>query len=577
MAINDRVRAVIESPSTPKNEGLTDGTDSVVLQQYSYEQDTNRLAREDVQGSVHAIRDSTRRVGISIAGSIDTWDEPLSPANPRYGYNQVYKPDPGSPNFIQEFDNTPDSERYHLHHPSGSYVEIDPNGSETRKIVGDNFIIVENNGRVFIAGDASITIGGTCSVNIIGDAYLEVGGKLDAVVKSDINLTSSGSFNLNVRDVFKIRAEDFILETTKFNHTNAGEAKFKTKSHTVTAEDVNHNISGNVYVTAVNHNLTTTGSNFVTTVDSNINASGSIKHKAGGPASLRGSDVRLKGSIFHLDISSLVKQNPVPSTIGPSATEDPTDATSAQTTDPTLTGFTIPATRSISIQAPRPDLPQSSNRIVRTAVENDGYASASSTQLYPGYSDPMPYVGEQESSTVYRDNIASVPTTGEFINTTKFTGEEQLSKYVKLKDLTTAAFFPHQIRAQAGLTEGQIVTNLQSLALNVIDKICDRYGRSSFIITSSFRPVAGAKGGQGVSKHSYGQAVDIQFPQISTSDYVARAQELIRLINFDQLILEYQSGGSGRPWIHIQYVEAGNRRQYFTMLNHQRNSPISTV
>lgn len=575
MAISDRIRTAIESPSAPVP-GLADTNENVNIQQYSYEQDTNRLAREDVEGTIHSVRDSTRRTNIQIAGTIDTWNEPYSPANPRYGYNQVYKPDPGSSNFIQEFDNTPNSERYHLHHPSGSYFEIDPNGSEIRKIVGDNFVIIENNGRIFIAGDASVTVGGTCSVSILGDAYLEVGGKLDAVVKSDINLTTSGSFNLNVRDVFKVRAEEFVLETTRYNHTNAGDANFKTTNYTTTADVINTVVSGNTYTTTDNYHLTTSGSAFLNTVDSNINASGSIRHRAGGPASLRGSDVRLKGSTFHLDVSN-IRQNTVPSSPGPASTEDPASAEAAVANEPKLTGFTVPTTRTISIQGPRPDLPQASNRLVRAAIENDGTGSASSIELFPGYSRPMPYIGTQEFSPIPRETIAATPSTGEFTNTEGFTGEEQLSRYVKLKDLSTAAFFPHKVRQQAGLTEGQIVTNLQALALNVLDKICDKYGRSSFIISSGFRPAASARGGQGISKHSYGQAVDIQFVQLPTAGYVDRARELVQIIDFDQLILEYQSTGTGRPWFHIQYVEAGNRRQYFTMLNHQRNSPISTV
>lgn len=575
MAISDRFRSAIESPSIP-TPGLTDNVETNNINQYSYEQDTNRLAREDIEGTVHSVRDSTRRTGIQIAGTIDTWDEPLSSANPRYGYNQVYKPDPGSPNFIQEFDNTPSAERYHLHHPSGTYFEIDSNGSEIRKIIGDNFVIIENNGRIFIAGDASVTIGGTCSVNVLGDVSLEVGGKLDATVKSDINLTSSGSFNLNVRDVFKIKADDFILETTKFNHTNIGEAKVKTKNYSISAENINTVVSSNSHITAENYHVTTSGSCFLTTTDSNISASGSIKHRSNGPVSLRGSDVRLKGSTFHLDVNA-VRQNTLTPTTGPSPTQDPDNAVSVSVEEPTLTGFTVPVTRSVSIQGPRPDLPQKTNRIIRAGIENDGLESASSVELYPGYRAPLPYIPTQTPQIIEREPVVDLPSSGEFLSTRSFTGEEQLSRYVKLKDLTTSAFFPHPLRSQLGLSEGQIVTNLQALAVNVIDKICDKFGRSSFIISSGFRPAANARGGQGLSKHSYGQAVDIQFTQLPTAAYPNRAQELVKICNFDQLILEYQTTGTSRPWIHIQYVEAGNRRQYFTMLNHQRNSPISTV
>jgi len=191
----------------------------------------------------------------------------------------------------------------------------------------------------------------------------------------------------------------------------------------------------------------------------------------------------------------------------------------------------LPAPRSNPDRTPRPPLPQVSNRVVRAGIENDG-GGRSSVPLYPGYNSAAPYTNSSQQLTA-PSSIISVPAIipvdrvdTDYSTATNFNGQEQLTKYIKLRDVSTNAVFGHMVRAQAGLTVGHIVNNLQHLSLNVLDRIVERYGRGSFIITSGFRPEAQARGGSGVSQHGLGQAVDIQFPSLSNSDYATRAQEL---------------------------------------------------
>ena len=128
----------------------------------------------------------------------------------------------------------------------------------------------------------------------------------------------------------------------------------------------------------------------------------------------------------------------------------------------------------------------------------------------------------------------------------------------------------YKIRAQKGLTVGQVAANLKHLAVNVLDKLVDKYGRSSFTITSAFR----FDDNYPVSQHATGQAVDIQF-SIPKEEYPARHKEIMSVVPFDQCLLEYQTTGTGRPWIHISYNSKGNKREYFTMSDHKRVGPVS--
>lgn len=578
MAINTSDLVALELPSAAATStGLTDTVSSVAENLYNYEQDTNRLARGVAAGTVVDIKDSTRRTNIPVASSIDTWEEPLSPFGANYPHNNVYQTPNG---LIQEFDDTPNNIRYHRYHPSGTYTEVDANGTEVRKIVGDNFYIIENNGYIFIGGEANITISGKCNIMVMNDCNLQVDGKLDAVVKNDINLTSSGNFNLNVKETFKVKADSMVVETNKFNHKNVGPAVFETDTFDTTVASTQTAKAGSY---GLKTDTTTT-----------FNAGGEYQVTASKVAMQ--TDLHVKNSVFvETEVNSpLFKgvaryaQYAVTAGSAPGGTSSPTDSNrTAPTIDnivvpepavPAATGFVVPATRANPSSVRNPPMSQATNRVIRAGIENDDGARPTA-QLYPGYNSPAPYI--PDSSLTVPDGISRVELvpvdSSDIINKVGFSGEEQLSKYVKLKDVTTNAVFGHRLRGQAGLTEGQIAANLQALAVNVIDRLVEKYGRGAFTITSAFRPSAQARGGVNPSQHGLGQAIDIQFTSLSNGEYAKRAEELLSVIPFDQLLLEYQSTGSGRPWIHISFIGQGNKRQFFTMYNHQRVTPIQVA
>lgn len=131
----------------------------------------------------------------------------------------------------------------------------------------------------------------------------------------------------------------------------------------------------------------------------------------------------------------------------------------------------------------------------------------------------------------------------------------QLSEHFWLSDLTTNCVYPHKLVEQAGLTRDELISNLQDVAVNVLEPLVSRYGRSAFVITSGFRPVSGS----GKSQHFTGQAVDVQFPG---TELVHIAHEVSILVpNFDQLILEYHGNS---PVLHTSYNADKQRKMKFT-------------
>lgn len=114
-----------------------------------------------------------------------------------------------------------------------------------------------------------------------------------------------------------------------------------------------------------------------------------------------------------------------------------------------------------------------------------------------------------------------------------------------------------------GLTVAAIACNLKNLVSNCIEPIKARY--PSTIVTNTFRP-------KGSGQHPKGQACDLQFGGIPSSDYYSIAQWIRDNIPFDQLILEYKTTGTRLPWIHVSFNSQNNRSQVMTFMNHRKHS-----
>lgn len=104
-----------------------------------------------------------------------TGPEPPSAYKAKYPYNKVIRTERGH---VIELDDTPDNERIHIYHRSGTYEEVNKQGRKVTKVVDDDFDIVVKNQEVWIGGKLNVYVNGvaTCRAsrwNIIGDVYVE--------------------------------------------------------------------------------------------------------------------------------------------------------------------------------------------------------------------------------------------------------------------------------------------------------------------------------------------------------------------------------------------------------------------
>jgi len=101
--------------------------------------------------------------------------EPASKYNTKYPYNKVIRSEGGH---LIELDDTPNNERIHIMHKSGTYVEIDNTGELVIKTVDDRYDITTNNNNVYVGGNINLIIKGNVSTQVNGSYTLNVNGPI---------------------------------------------------------------------------------------------------------------------------------------------------------------------------------------------------------------------------------------------------------------------------------------------------------------------------------------------------------------------------------------------------------------
>lgn len=161
----------------------------------------NPLARGESINTIVTNKEAIRRVGIPIALSQDTWEQPHTGYATVYPYNSVHETESGH---VIEYDDTPGAERMHWYHRTGTFVEVGQNGTKTSRIIGDNYEIIDRNGFISINGTANVTVGGNINIFCQSDANIEVSGSTEIqthgsfnlAAANDVNISAGGSINM---------------------------------------------------------------------------------------------------------------------------------------------------------------------------------------------------------------------------------------------------------------------------------------------------------------------------------------------------------------------------------------------
>lgn len=346
-----------ESPTA--NKGFNDPEGVYPLSLYLNEPDTNRLARgsgalpvpvssdegktsEDAPSLNHKRKTRTIGTPTALAGDITTtientdnaslyvftpWNEP----NPRYGgvsnnsaeyltsvelsstypHNHVRMSESGH---VEEWDDTPSAERLHKFHKTGTFEEIQPDGTKVVKVVGNDYEIILGYKDVVIQGTCNVTIGGDCRMlyqgdlvqevygdyhlNVHGDKRTKISGNEATEVLADRKVVVNGNCDLKVGkdQIINIDVDRTINVTGNVTETISGnlqELTFGTMG-TIVGKNASFISAEAIDITSIGDMGLSTNANFNQTISgsstakisgsSSINVLGTFRKKIGGAA-----------------------------------------------------------------------------------------------------------------------------------------------------------------------------------------------------------------------------------------------------------------------------------------------------
>ena len=212
------------------------------------ETDMNRLAVNDPDNPHPSLTirkaDRTKNIGRADFNPIDVgranapaarslpgddgtnFNEPETTYKTQYPYNHVRETEAGH---IVEFDDTPNSERIHERHSTGTGYEINEFGDKVQRVKRDNYEIISNDHFAHIKGTHNTTVDGGVRVFVNAQAKtsnnytIQVGTNANVniqVDKGDVNVVSrqgdinmkAENMNLDITETFGVKCRNMNVE-----------------------------------------------------------------------------------------------------------------------------------------------------------------------------------------------------------------------------------------------------------------------------------------------------------------------------------------------------------------------------
>jgi hypothetical protein len=161
-----------------------------------------------------------------------------------YPHNKVVETESGH---VFEVDDTPNNGRIHEYHNSGTFYEVQADGSKITKIMGDEYEITVKDKKVYIKGSCDVTIAGDARMLVQGDKYEEIGGNLyttvagnrvTKIIGNDLTEVLSGqSTNVSRDSSFRAGGDQTDTIIGKKTETVAG-SKYSTVGGSITSISV---------------------------------------------------------------------------------------------------------------------------------------------------------------------------------------------------------------------------------------------------------------------------------------------------------------------------------------------------
>lgn len=395
--------------------------------EYTDRADTNKLATNDADNSLVNKKKQNAPGDINIANTAETWTEPAPAYCARYPYNHVIESESGH---VIEMDDTPGAERLHIWHRTGTYIEIDRDGTLRQHVQGDNYEVFIRNNRMYTKGNWDLTVDGPAKVMLKDAADVEIWGKTVVNIKNDADVNVAGDLKFKAANIYMEATNDIQVKAGNYyNLKTGGDANF------VVGGDEQHEVAGDYDLDASNVNINSGTANATDAASTGLDTLTAQSPSGGYPEYL----------------------------VLPECS----------------------AEESAGYQQDAGEDEQYANKMVNKGVY---------TQPQVEQGKAVAAAGCKRSDTNRINVVTPVRVdVSEFENFTDFPDTIKLSKYFTLGEVSNRVALASEqkaVVAQRGLTKKQIVSNLKALAVNVLDPIRAKY--PNMFVTNAFRVGSGS-------------------------------------------------------------------------------------
>lgn len=297
--------------------------------EYTNESDVSRLARNNQlehtsqNSKSNTEMESTNSYGsgkIQDEGSGSNFSEPNSPYNAKYPYNHVTESSSGH---VIELDDTPNHERVHIYHKSGSFVEFHPDGKLVIKSINDNFtvalqdynlycdgelnIVCKNNANIVAKGDVNVSTENNFNLNAVGNVLINTSGKFEVSADNGIFLNSPNNIGLTSNGKVFVEASGNISTKTNsdlINVVNGNKVDITNGNQTSVSHGDMYLISNGVLGQHSNNKV-----DIATTGDMTISAAGNSKIAGNLMTWQSGGNIEIIGANMNAHLGSGKKTN----------------------------------------------------------------------------------------------------------------------------------------------------------------------------------------------------------------------------------------------------------------------------
>jgi len=492
---------------------------------YAGQPDTNKLARGVKDHPSISLKDNTRATDVGLANSTQVWNQPPSPFGGVYPYNQVLETEAGH---LLEFDNTPSGERINIYHKSGTFIEIDVNGTSVRKTIGDRYEVIDNNDYVYIRGAQNVTVDGSSKIFVKNNADIQVVGTTTIVGNNDVSIKSAGKLNLIGETVNISAKKGFTIVSDEQLKIQGKELNLFSKENNLTLKSSSKLVMQGTQSTSID-------GGFELKMDATV-----IKTKMGAT------------KLQEVKIPAM----DTPDKITPSIVIKP-PKNSVETNQNTFLHDDPDSAKTAAAQQLRTDK-------LNDGTIEDGTYNTTGVDANKGITPTA--VSSAKIATTCSEFAA-------FDKQNNFPKSLKISKNFVLGNFITV----DPLKAQLGLSRADIACNLKFLA-EQIELIMKKY--PDVVVTSGFREdgklfynkKTGKNEPRPEGDHGRGMAADLQFPAYSYPQYFTIAKWIRDNIPHKQLLLEFERRGTiVISWIHYSFDKSGATSpvKTGTMVNNQ--------